>query len=395
VIGVAVVGAGMAGQGHAHGYRSAGIHPTVAATGVDLVAVVDPDLGRAHDVAARYGYRHALPDVDELVGGPVARGEVQAASVAVPNDRCAEVASRLLAAGVHVLAEKPLGRDADEAWSLVTAAEAAGVLGGVGLTWRHLPAVDAAARLVREGAIGDVRHATGWYHSSYASSPLTPLTWRYDRARAGGGAILDVGAHLVGVLDHVTGPVRRVVAAHQSTLIPARPLPADATSGHFGTGVSGDAAVTTDDVTTALAELDGGAVVELSVSRVALGVPNELGFRVYGSRGSVFFDASRPDGFGLFLEDAAPYQVNGVRRVVAGPHHDPFGRSVAMPAQGLGSGFDAAFTAQAQDFLLAVAGVAPLAADLRAGHRVMQVCDAVQRAAATGTPVEVVPPGTW
>ncbi len=390
-IGVAVVGAGMAGPGHAHGYRSAGIHPALADVGVDLVAVVDPDLGRARDVARRFGYRHALADVADLL----ALGEVTAASVALPNDRYAGVLPRLLDAGVHVLAEKPLGRDAEEAWSFVTAADAARVVGGVGLTWRHLPAVDAVARLVAEGTIGEVRHLGGWYHSSYAASPLTPLTWRYDAERAGGGAVLDLGAHLLGVLDHVVGPVRRVLAAHQRTVVPARPLPADATSGQFGAGVTGDAAVTTDDVTGALLEFDGGAAGELSVSRVATGVPNELGFRVYGSLGSVFFDAARPDGFGLFVDDAAPYQVNGVRRVVAGPHHDPFGRSVAMPAQGLGSGFDAAFTAQAQDFLLAVAGIAPLAADFRVGHRVMQVCDAVRRSASTGGPVEVPRAGIW
>ena len=392
-VGVAVVGAGMAGEAHAQAFRSAGMHPGLQDAGIDLVAIVDTDHERAVAVARKYGYRHALADVAELETD----GGVQAVAVALPNDRYADVVPRLLAAGKHVLAEKPLGRDAGEAWACVAAAEAAGRVGGAGLTWRHLPAVDAVARLVREGTIGDVRHVSGWYHSSYAASPLTPLTWRYDRERAGGGALLDLGAHLLGVLDHVVGPVRRVVAAQSRVVIPERPLPVDATSGQFGSGVTGRGAVTTEDVAVALVDLLGGGAGELSVSRVATGVPNELGFRVYGSVGSVFFDGARPDGFGLFLEEAAPYQVNGVRRVVTGPHHDPFGRSVAMPAQGLGSGFDAAFTAQAQDFLLAVTGAAPLAADFRVGHRVMQVCDAVQRAAGTELPVEIdaAPPAGW
>jgi predicted dehydrogenase len=374
-VGVAVVGAGMAGQGHAHGYRNARLHPALADVHVDLVAVVDPRLDRARHLASRFGFGQALTDIGELAG-------VDAVSVAVPNDRYAELVPRLLAAGCHVLAEKPLGRTAAEAWSFVTAAERAARVGGVGLTWRRLPAVEAVARLVRDGTVGDVRHVAGWYHSSYASSPLTPLTWRYDDERAGGGALLDVGAHLLGVLDHVAGPVTRVAAAQARTVVPKRPLPDGA----------GEGVVTTDDVTSALVDLAGGGVGELSVSRVALGAPNELGFRVYGSAGAVFFDSARPDGFGLYVEDAAPYQVNGVRRVVAGPHHDPFGTSVAMPAQGLGSGFDAAFTAQAQEFLLAVTGRAPLAVDFRVGHRVMLVCDAIRRAAADGVPVDVPPP---
>jgi predicted dehydrogenase len=388
-VGVAVVGAGMAGAAHAQAYRSARLHPALADVDVDLVAVADPDADRARDVADRFGFRSAVRDAAEIA----ADAAVTAVSVALPNDRYADVVPPLLAAGKHVLAEKPLGRDAAEAWSFVTAAEAAGVVGGTGLTWRHVPAVAAVARLVGDGGIGEVRHVTGWYHSSYAQSPMTPLTWRYDRERAGGGAILDVGAHLVGVLAAVAGPVRRVLSAHARTVIGTRPLPAEATSGHFGAGVGGSAPVTTDDVTAALVELDAGGVGELSVSRVATGVPNELGFRVYGSAGSVFFDSARPDGFGLYREDAAPYEVNGVRRVIAGPHHDPFGRSAAMPVQGLGSGFDGAFVAQAQDFLLAVLGRAPLASDFRNGHRVMLVCDAIQRAAAGGGSVDVVPPG--
>jgi predicted dehydrogenase len=338
---------------------------------VDLAAVVDPDLARASASAARFGFARALAAVDELPPG------VDAVAVAVPNDLYRRLVPALLARGCHVLAEKPLGRDAAEADAFVRAASAAGLVGGVGLTWRHLPAIDAVARLVRDGAIGDVRHVSGRYHASYASSPDTPLTWRYDVARAGGGALLDVGAHLVGVLDHVCGPFSRVVAASSRTLIPRRPLP-------DGTGAG---EVTTDDVTTALVELAGGGVGDLSISRVAIGTPNELSFRVYGTTGSVYFDASRPDGFGLYLEDAAPYQVNGVRRVVAGPHHEPFGTSVAIPAQGLGSGFDAAFVAQAQAFLLAVTGRAPLAADFRVGARVMRVCDAIRDAAASGRAV--------
>ena len=76
------------------------------------------------------------------------------------------------------------------------------------------------------------RHAAAWYLTDYAATPATPLSWRYDREQAGGGAIVDVGAHVLSVLEHVTGPVRRVVAADSRILIPERPVPAGAVVGH-------------------------------------------------------------------------------------------------------------------------------------------------------------------
>jgi predicted dehydrogenase len=82
-IGVAVVGAGMAGEAHAHAFRAAGMHPALDDLVVDLVAVVDPDLGRARDVARRYGYRHATGHLADVV----ADANVRAVAVALPNDR--------------------------------------------------------------------------------------------------------------------------------------------------------------------------------------------------------------------------------------------------------------------------------------------------------------------
>src|SRR5690349_17134121 len=116
-VGVAVVGAGMAGHGHAHGFRNARLHPGLADVDVDLVAVVDPEPGRAAALASRFGFARAVASVDELPDG------VTAVAVAVPNDAYVAVVPALLGRGCHVLAEKPLGRDAAEAAAFVRAAE--------------------------------------------------------------------------------------------------------------------------------------------------------------------------------------------------------------------------------------------------------------------------------
>jgi predicted dehydrogenase len=387
-ISVAVIGAGMAGQAHAYAYRNATMHPALAETNIELNAIVDFDPALARSVGARFGFAHAERDLEAVLGDPA----VDAVSVALPNFAYADVIPRLLAAGKHVLAEKPLGRTAAEARGFALAADEAGLVHAVGFSWRRLAAVEAVAELIANGAIGRVWHASAWYLTDYASTPSTPLSWRYDRERAGGGAILDVGAHVIAVLEHVAGPVTRVVAADARTLVPERPIPAGAAVGHGAAELTGETGpVTTDDITSMLLELEGGAGAQVTVSRIATGTPNSIGFHVAGSEGSVTFDSVHPDEFRLYQRAVAGPEANGPRTVTVGPEQPSFGHAIPMPARGVGSGYGAAFVAQAQDFLGAIAGGPPVLCDFWTGHRTMLVCDAAQRAAAEGRSVEIEP----
>ena len=384
---VAVVGAGMAGQAHAFGYRNATMHPDLAGVDVRLAAVVDFNADLAASAAARYGFATATTDLDAVLSDD----GIDAVSLALPNFAYADVIPRLIAAGKHVLAEKPLGRSAAEAYRFAAAADAAGLVHGVGFSFRRLPAIEAIAQIVQGRGIGDLWHATAWYLTDYAATPATPLSWRYDKEQAGGGAVVDVGAHVLSVLEHVTGPVRRVVAADSRILIPQRPVPSGTVVGHGpvqGTGEMGP--VSTDDVTTAILELAGGGSAQLTVSRVATGVPNSLGFQLIGSAGSVSFDSARPDEFLLYQRSVAGPESNGPRRVTVGPEQPSFAYTIPMPARGVGSGYGAAFIAQAQDFLGAILDHRKVTNDFWAGYQTMLVCDAVQQAAADGRPVDIV-----
>jgi len=201
---------------------------------------------------------------------------------------------------------------------------------------------------------------------------------------------VDVGAHVLSVLQHVGGPVRRVIAADSKILIPERPVPAGAVVGHGpvrGTGQSGP--VTTDDVTTMIVELGRGGSAQVTVSRIATGVPNSLGFQVIGSEGSVSFDSARPDEFLLHQRSVAGPEANGPRLVTVGPEQPSFAYTIPMPARGVGSGYGAAFTAQAQDFLGAILDRRTVTNDFWAGYQTMLVCGAAQQAAAHGRPVDI------
>ena len=147
--------------------------------------------------------------------------------------------------------------------------------------------------------------------------------------------------------------------------------------------------VSTDDVTTMIIELAGGSSAQVTVSRIATGVPNSLGFQVIGSAGSVWFDSVRPDEFLLYQRSVAGPGSNGPRLVTVGPEQPSFAYTIPMPARGVGSGYGAAFVAQAQDFLAAILGRRKVSSDFWAGYQTMLVCDAVQQAAAEGCPVDI------
>lgn len=141
---VVVVGAGNMGRHHARNYHEA--------PAAELVAVVDADHARAAELARRHGCA-AFADLEELLGS----GEpFEAASVVVPTALHVDVASRLMAAGKHVLVEKPIAATVAEAEELVARARAAGVVLAIGHVERFNPAVRALKQRIATGAMGQV-----------------------------------------------------------------------------------------------------------------------------------------------------------------------------------------------------------------------------------------------
>ena len=181
-IGVAVVGAGMAGRSHAAGYRSA---PTLYDEGlpeVRLVAIADVNQAFASDTARRYGYERAENDWRALAEAP----DIDVVSVVVANTLHREIVEGLLAAGKHVLCEKPMAPTVEDAEAMVAAAEASGREAGVGFVFRRSPAIAAVRDQVASGAIGRPLHFNGHYWCDYGVDPRGPMSWRYKGAPGSG-----------------------------------------------------------------------------------------------------------------------------------------------------------------------------------------------------------------
>ena len=383
-LGVAVIGAGMAGRAHAQGYRTASALFDLDLPPVRLVAVADAHEPFATDAAARYGYERA-----ETSWQAVAEADdVDVVSVVVANSLHREVVEALLAAGKHVLCEKPLAPTVDDAAAMVDAGQRASTQSAVGFTFRRSPAIAAVQRHLASGALGQVRHYNGHYWCDYGVDPGAPMSWRY-RGGPGSGALADIGSHLVDIGEFVCGPVQSVSGAVFQTFTTQRPTPLGVIAGHAGGAVSDELApVENEDLATFTAQFASGAVGTLSVSRVTPGLANGLGFEVTAERGAMAFDLTRPAEFTIF-DGSAGAGLDGYRQVLTGPEHPYVARGLAMDFPSVGHGQNEFFAYQARCWLAQVAGVPPTP-DLPAlptlahGLHNLEVIDAVTRSAAAG-----------
>jgi predicted dehydrogenase len=279
--------------------------------------------------------------------------------VVVANHLHRELVEALLAAGKHVLCEKPLASSTVDGEAMVAAARRSDRVAAVGYTYRRSPAVSAIRDELAGGRLGDPLHFNGHAWFDYALDPLAPMTWRY-RGGLGSGILADTGSHLLDLAEYLCGPVREVSGGTFATVIARRPIPAGPTVGHTRAELTGEyAPVENEDVVSFSARFASGAVGTFSASRVAHGLPDGLGFEVFCGKGSAAFDLHRASEF--TISDFAPdADTNGHRQVFIGPRHPYIHNGLPMDSPGAGHGTADLFTFQARSFLDQIAGIKEL-----------------------------------
>jgi predicted dehydrogenase len=378
-LGVAVIGAGMVGRAHAAGYRAATQLYDLELPPINLVAIADAHEPFAVDAARRFGYQRAVTSWEEIVESP----DIDVVSVAIANVLHRPVTEALLDAGKHVLVEKPLAPSVEDAKAMVAAAEAASSQAAVGFSFRQTPGINAIREQVQAGSIGGVRHFNGHYWCDYAQAPGNPISWRY-KGGPGSGALADIGSHMVDLGEYLCGPIRTVAGSVFQTFTTERPVPVGATVGHAGGAVSDELdSVDNEDIATFTATFETGAVGTFSISRVHHGLPNGLGFELFGATGAAAFDLLHP-GLFTYADQGPDGRTNGYRQVLIGPQHPGITRGIPMDFPSVGYGQNDLFTWQARAFLDQVAGLGKLAPvpSLAHGLHNMEVLAAITQSAA-------------
>ena len=390
-IGIAVIGAGMAGRAHAAAYRIAPSLYESILPDLRFVSIGDisPELGSL--AARRFGYERADTSWQAIAENP----DINVVSVVVANSLHREIVEGLVAAGKHVLCEKPLSDNLEDARAMSDLARSADTVVRIGFTFRRAPGVAALRELVTSGALGRVLHVDGRYWCDYASDPMDPISRRYKGA-PGSGALADIGSHVAYLIEFLGGDVQEVSGGRFTTAITERPVPLGTVVGHGQAAVS-DAyeAVENDDYAGFSAQFERSVGV-VQVSRVAAGHPNGLALEVFGDAGAAKWEQERSGEFQLMLNEGAA-GTRGFRRVIIGPDQPYFAGGLPMDAPGVGIGQNDGFVFQARAFLEEVAGIdesdsLPRNASFDEGVHNMEILAAVAESAGNGgATVKVAP----
>jgi predicted dehydrogenase len=381
-IGVAVIGGGMIGGAHAFAYMAQHTVLPILSRRVRLVKAVDSDIHAAKALAQRFGFENAGTNWKEILSD----SRIGVVSIALPNFLHYEVAKALLQAGKHVLCEKPLAVSPADAWDLVRVAERAGRVAATSFNYRRIPAVAEARRQVNANSFGAPVVLNCYYHADYCSDPSHPFSWRYQKRLAGAGALADLGVHAIDMMRCMCGNVRRIRGATLLTAIDRRRLPATVVKGHAKPALlDEDRPVDTDDVAHALLEFENGCIGNLSVSRIAVGSKNQLGFALNGLTGSVWFDFDRPSEL-----NTAHLGSEGVTRQIAAPHFPYAAEGQIVVAAGVPTGYVEYFTFMVREFLDAIEEGKPFAnGSFRDGYETALVIMGIERAAETASSVNI------
>ncbi|MFG1918703.1 Gfo/Idh/MocA family protein [Micromonospora sp. NPDC048898] len=348
-----------------------------------MALICGRDTTKVADAADRLGWDASTTDWRELIN----RDDIDVVDICTPGDSHAEIALAALAAGKHVLCEKPLANTVAEARAMTAAADvarAAGVRSMCGFNYRRVPAVTMMRQMVADGRLGVIRHVRATYLQDWIVDPQFPLVWRLQKDRAGSGALGDIGAHIIDLTQFVTGQRISGVSAVTETFVKERPLPAES-SGLAATVDGGSVPtgpVTVDDAAVFVARLDGGALATYEASRFATGRKNALRVEINGSLGSVVFDLERLNEL-EFYDATRPTVEQGFSRILVTEGEHPYMSAWWPPGHIIG--YEHSFTHEMRDFIEAVAtGVDPTPSFADA-LQVQLVLDAVARSAELGS----------
>jgi predicted dehydrogenase len=378
-IGVGMIGYAFMGAAHSQAWRT--VHRAFDLPVTPRMAVLcGRDRAAAEAAAAKLGWASVETEWKRLIES----GDVDLVDICTPGDTHAEIALAALAAGKHVLCEKPLANTVAEAEAMAAAAaEAAtrGVRSMVGFNYRRVPAVALARRLVAEGRIGEVRHVRAQYLQDWIVDPEFPLVWRMQKEKAGSGALGDIGAHAVDLAQFVTGSLITGVSGLTETFVTERPLVASS-AGLSATKAAERGRVTVDDTALFTARFTDGAVGSFEATRFASGRKNALRLEVNGAAGSLAFDFEAMNEL-AFHDHTEDPELGGFRRIqVTEPGH-PYVGAWWPPGHGLG--YEHTFIHEMRDLLAAVAAGEDPEPSFADGLQVQRVLAAVEESAAASS----------
>jgi predicted dehydrogenase len=325
-----IIGAGFIGEVHARAIRAAGGR---------LVAVSDGSAERSENAARRLGAESGPASAEELLSSP----GLDVVHICTPNHLHAPLAKMTIAAGKHVICEKPLATSRADAEDLVRLADREAVIAAVPFIYRYYPTVREAQARIRNGSSGPIRLMHGSYLQDWLSRPADH-NWRVDPGLGGASrTFADIGVHWCDLVEFVTGHRIVSLAARLKTAVPFRPASEDQDALR-------PRSIETEDAASLIFETDRGAVGSLVVSQVTPGRKNRLWFSIDGAETSMTFDQEQPESLWIGSRDTTTILMRGSTAM------SPAAQRLSVLPAGHPQGYQSCFDSFVGDVYSAIAG---------------------------------------
>lgn len=383
-INVGLIGGGFMGKAHSLAYSAVPMFfwPSEVMPVKHTIAEFTDKM--AQDAAARFGFDNSTSDWKSIIENP----EIDLVDIATPNNSHAEIAIAALAAGKHVICEKPLARTVEEAAAMYEAARKSNSVNMVAFNYRRTPAVALAKKYIEDGSIGRIINFRATYLQDWSADPDSPLSWRFQKSVAGSGAVGDILTHVLDLARYLAGEVTEV-SAMTNHIITERPLQqsgSDSLGNSKGGSDAPKGAVDVEDEVLSLLKFANGAIGSVEATRNAWGRNNFITLEIHGTEGSIAFNYENRDELQVcFKSDEGDRR--GFRTVYTGPNH-PNGNAL-WPIPALGIGYGETKIIEAHDLFTAIAGGEPVRPDFGDGYQVALIDDAILRSAESGQWVQV------
>jgi predicted dehydrogenase len=289
-IGAAVVGTGFIGVVHVEALRR---------LGANVTGVVGSSPGRARQ-------KPGLPEPYESFDAMLDDDRVRVVHLTTPNHLHYPQVKAVLAAGKHVVCEKPLALTSEESGELLRLAEDSGLVHCTNYNIRFYGLCREARARVRRGDLGAVHGVHGVYIQDWLLKP-TDWNWRLDPGQGGTlRAIADIGTHWLDLTSFVTGKRIASVFADLHTVHTTRRVPTGPVETFAGGGDDverEDRAIESEDMAHVLLRYEDGSRGNVTISQLAAGRKNCLSFELDGAEGSLAWSSERPEELWLGHRD--------------------------------------------------------------------------------------------
>ena len=378
-LGVAMIGYAFMGKAHSQAWRNLNNIYNLPVE-IKMISICGRDSEKVKEASEKFGWQEWETDWKKLIDRP----DIDIIDICTPGDSHKEIAIAALNAGKHVLCEKPLANTVAEAEEMLEAVKRNPKSKNmVAFNYRRVPAISLAKNMVEEGLVGRIFHIRARYLQDWIVEKDFPLVWRLDKDKAGSGALGDIAAHSVDMTQFITGEKIAGVSGLLETFIKERPLPQDNNnSKEIKTGK-----VTVDDAALFIGKTDKGSVVSFEATRFATGNRNDMGFEIFGEKGSLKFSFEDMNVL-WFFDNTKDRAHAGFKRILVTEENHPYLNAWWPPGHVIG--YEHTFTHEIMDFVECIVKDNEASPSFADGLQVQKVLAAVEKSASNDGKYEKV-----